>query len=261
VPRTTVKTRRRYQVVAEQIAQAIRAGEFRPSNRLPPERDLSRQCGVSRPVIREAVIALEIAGLVEVRGGSGVFVRADPAPADGVPDAGEAPYEAFLARRTIEGEIAAIAAQNATGDDLAELGTALELMRTEAERGPGPDRNDRRFHLAVAKATGSAAFVHVLLFIWDELLHPGALWTKVRARRFVRPTRMAEHEAILKSIGARDPIAARRAMHVHFDGAIRDFFERAGPVPASPAAEAAGSTAELTTDLATGGIAQGTSGT
>jgi DNA-binding FadR family transcriptional regulator len=226
MPLSTVETRRLYQVVADQIVDAIRAGAFRPGDRLPPERDLSARCGVSRPVVREAMIALEIAGLVEVRGGSGVFVRAIPAATGGVPDAGEDPYEAFLARRVIESEIAAIAAQNAKPSDLAEIESALECMRAEAGRHRSPDQNDRRFHLAIAKATGNVAFVKIIDFIWDKLIYPGKLWTKLFERRFVRPTRIAEHEAILQAIASRNPEAARTAMHTHFDGAIRDFLER-----------------------------------
>jgi DNA-binding FadR family transcriptional regulator len=226
MPLSTIETRRLYQVVADQIADAIRAGQFRPGGRLPPERDLSARCGVSRPVIREAMIALEIAGFVEVRGGSGVFVRAVPTTMGGVPDAGEDPYEAFLARRVVESEIAAIAAENAKPSDLVEIESALECMRAEADRHRSPDQHDRRFHLAVARATGNVAFVKIVHFIWDELIYPGKLWKKLFERRFVRPTRIAEHEAILRAIAARDPEAARAAMHTHFDGAIRDFLER-----------------------------------
>jgi GntR family hexuronate regulon transcriptional repressor len=226
MPLKSVETRRLYQVVAEQIADVIRAGEYRPGDRLPPERDLSRQCGVSRPVVREAMIALEIAGIVEVRGGSGVFVRAVPQPGCLVPDAGQDPYEAFVARRIIEGEIAALAAENAKPEDLDEIRLALDLMQTQPERGPGPDQNDRRFHLAVAGATHNIALIQVAHFVWDELLVPNVLWVRLRERRSVRPTRIAEHAEILNAIVARDPVAARKAMHKHFDGAIHDFLER-----------------------------------
>jgi GntR family transcriptional repressor for pyruvate dehydrogenase complex len=240
MPLSTIETRRLYQVVADQIAEAIRAGQFRPGDRLPPERDLSARCGVSRPVIREAMIALEIAGFVEVRSGSGVFVRAVPAATGGVPDAGEDPYEAFLARRVIESEIAAIAAENAKPADLAEIEAALECMRAQEGRDRSPDQNDRRFHLAIAQATGNLAFVKIIDFIWDKLIYPGKLWTKLFERRFVRPTRIAEHEAILQAIAARDPEAARAAMHTHFDGAIRDFLGRSDQGSALHGAEQRG---------------------
>jgi DNA-binding FadR family transcriptional regulator len=224
MPFVPISSPRLYQGVADQIASLIRAGEYGLGDRLPPERDLSRRLGVSRPVIREAMIALEIAGLVEVRGGSGVYVRASAPPAH-VPDAGEGPYEAFTARRAIEGEIAAAAAENATPADLAELAASVEQMRNAANTEAEVDPGDRRFHFALAAASRNAIYVEVVRFIWDELLNRGPIWSKLRERRTVRPTRVQEHEAILRAITDRDPRRARRAMHAHFDGAIRDFLE------------------------------------
>ncbi len=243
MPIITIASRRLYQVAADQVAQLIRGGEYRPGDRLPPERDLSRQLGVSRPVVREAMVALEIAGLVEVRGGSGVYVRhlAAPPPVH-VPDVGEGPYDAFVARRALEGEIAAMAAENAAADDLAELAAALEEMRQEAQEGASllGQQGDRRFHLALAAASGNSVLVRVIGFIWDELLNQGALWAKLRERRNVRPTRIDEHAAILRAVRERDPARARRAAHAHLDGAIRDFLEMTAansgpPAAASPA--------------------------
>src|ERR1044072_2614293 len=74
MPFRAVAAQRLYQQVAEQLGGLIDRGEFREGDRLPPERELSKKLGVSRPVVREAMIALEIAGLVEVRGGAGAFV-------------------------------------------------------------------------------------------------------------------------------------------------------------------------------------------
>ena len=96
---------------------------------------------------------------------------------------------------------------------------ALEAAAELARRG-------RRFHLALALATHNTAFVQIIHFIWDELLTPNALWIRLRARRAVRPTRVAEHQAIFDAVAAHDPGAARAAMHAHFEGAIRDFLER-----------------------------------
>ena len=75
MPFQPIDSQRLYQKVADQIGELIRSGEFKPGHRLPPERDLSKQLGVSRPVVREAMIALELAGLIEVRTGAGTFVR------------------------------------------------------------------------------------------------------------------------------------------------------------------------------------------
>ena len=239
MPLVTIASRRLYQAAADQVAQLIRAGEYRPGDRLPPERDLSRQLGVSRPVVREAMVALEIAGLVEVRGGSGVYVRhlAASAPSH-VPDAGEGPFEAFVARRALEGEVAAMAALNARAEDLAELTAALEQMRKAPQVGAsllGQD-GDRRFHMALAAASGNSVFIRVVAFVWDELQNQGALWARLRERRAVRPTRVEEHAVILQAVRDRDPRRAREAVHAHLDGAIRDFLEMTATETAQPAA-------------------------
>src|SRR5690349_3269825 len=103
MPLQAVENRRLYRQIADQIAALIERGEYRPGQRLPPERDLAKQLGVSRPSVREALIALEVEGYVEVRIGSGVYVvdRTDkdavaPLPAD------SGPFELIKARWLIE---------------------------------------------------------------------------------------------------------------------------------------------------------------
>jgi DNA-binding FadR family transcriptional regulator len=222
MPFVAITTRRLYQEVADQVVQLIRAGEYRPGDSLPSERDLGKRLQVSRPVVREAMVALEIAGIVEVRGGIGVYVRDKAVPLH-VPDAGQGPYEAFVARRAIEGEIAAAAALNADEGALTELTAAFNDL---AARDPDTTKpGDRRFHMALAAASGNSVFVAVMRFIFDEMVEKGPLWTKLGARRSLRPTKVAEHQAILDAIRARDPEAARRAAHAHLDGAIHDFLE------------------------------------
>src|SRR6187399_2580438 len=76
MPLQAVENRRLYRQIADQIAALIERGEYAPGSRLPPERDLAEQLGVSRPSVREALIALEVEGVIEVRGGAGIFVRA-----------------------------------------------------------------------------------------------------------------------------------------------------------------------------------------
>ena len=78
MPFQSIEPRRLYRQIADQIRALIRTGEFKPGSRLPPERDLAKQLGVSRPSVREALIALEVEGLVEVRIGSGIYVRGRP---------------------------------------------------------------------------------------------------------------------------------------------------------------------------------------
>src|SRR3989441_2240947 len=115
MPIQSIEPRRLYRQIADQIRTLIRSGEFSAGSRLPPERDLARQLGVSRPSVREALIALEVEGYVEVRVGSGVYVlgprpadRTDTLPAD------SGPFELIRARWLIESECAAMAARHAT---------------------------------------------------------------------------------------------------------------------------------------------------
>src|SRR5213075_491236 len=112
MPLQTVENRRLYRQIADQIAALIERGEYGMGQRLPPERDLAKQLGVSRPSVREALIALEVEGFVEVRVGSGVYVTGarpagSAAGASAAADSG--PFELIKARWMIEGECAALA--------------------------------------------------------------------------------------------------------------------------------------------------------
>jgi GntR family transcriptional regulator, hexuronate regulon transcriptional repressor len=112
---TSQKLSRLYQAVAERLAKSIAAGDFKPGDRLPAERDLAEQFDVSRTTIREAIIALEIQGVVEVRIGSGVYVTKSQPKGKALPiemDIGA--FELTEARLLLEGEVAALAAVNAT---------------------------------------------------------------------------------------------------------------------------------------------------
>ena len=111
MPIQTIEPRRLYRQIADQLRLLIEAGEFPVGARLPPERDLALKLGVSRPSVREALIALEVEGWVEVRMGSGVYVQS-PGGAPRASLTAESPLETIRARRTIESELAAQAALN-----------------------------------------------------------------------------------------------------------------------------------------------------
>src|SRR5262249_53315530 len=139
MPLQPVELQRLYQQIAEQIGGLIHAGEYRSGTRLPPERELARQLGVSRPVVREAMIALEIAGLVACRGGAGTFVKQARSDAGTLlataPDPGPSPFDLIAAGRMVEGEIAFSAASHADPAGLAGLSEAVELMREDIAAG------------------------------------------------------------------------------------------------------------------------------
>lgn len=161
MPLQAVESSRLYRQIAEQLRGLISGGEFAAGARLPAERDLARQLGVSRPSVREALIALEVEGWVEVRTGSGIYVQpqaqrssAVRAPAND-PTAEWGPLEVMQARELVESEVAALAARHARKPQLAAMAAALAQMREEAEAGAGPQSGDEAFHHAIAKACGN----------------------------------------------------------------------------------------------------------
>ena len=132
MPLQTVEPRRLYRQIADQIAGLIGNGEFAHGTRLPAERELATLLGVSRTSVREALISLEIGGLVEVRVGSGVFVTAGPSSHASGGDKGPGPFELLSARTLVEGEVAALAQYSRARVQL-DLTTATILNRYKVE--------------------------------------------------------------------------------------------------------------------------------
>lgn len=221
MPLQTLEPQRLYRQIAEQLRGLISKGEFKPGARLPAERDLAKQMGVSRPSVREALIALEVEGWVEVRTGAGVFVlepRRAREKTRKVPKNEWGPLEILRARRVIEGEIASLAAHHAKRKDIEAIGDAIGMMREDTERGVAPTLGDRAFHTAIAEAAGNAVLVDTVRTFWDARRGPlferlGDYFENVPSWR----TAIGEHEAILDAIRARDAAAARDAMHAHMD--------------------------------------------
>jgi DNA-binding FadR family transcriptional regulator len=225
MPFQSIEPRRLYRQIADQIRALIRSGEYGTGARLPPERDLARQLGVSRPSVREALIALEVEGLVEVRIGSGIYVRApDPTATADAPEAAAGPFELLRARYVIESECAALAAKSAKRSQVQAIGDALDEMDREVESGRQPLPGDRLFHLRIAEATGNGALVHVIKMLWEE--RTGELFTRLE-HHYDSPelwrAAIGEHRAVLKAIAARDPDAARAAMQRHLNQAYKRF--------------------------------------
>lgn len=166
-----VASTRLYRMIADQIASRIRAGDFAAGGRLPAERDLAEQLQVSRASVREALIALEIEGYVEVRVGTGVFVcapredgqygHAQPA-AHGAERTDIGPFDLLDTRLLLEPECAALAAQKASSAQIAAIRAAHEAMSlTES-----PSLHDQAFHGAIAAACGNAALAAAISHIW-----------------------------------------------------------------------------------------------
>ena len=225
MPFQSIEPRRLYRQIADQIRGLIRSGEFPAGSRLPPERDLARQLGVSRPSVREALIALEVEGMVEVRIGSGIYVLAgNGKPPSTEPEAAAGPFELLRARYVIEGECAALAAKSAKRLQVQAIEDALADMEREMVDTRQPLSADRVFHLRIAEATGNGALVAVVKMLWEERTGPlykqlehhydsPALWNAA----------MAEHRAVLKAIAQHDADGARSAMQRHLNQAYKRF--------------------------------------
>ena len=215
------RTKRLYQQVADQLSDLIASGKYQLGDRLPAERDLAQRFGVSRPTVREAVIALELAGLVEVRTGSGVYVveRSPVAMKTSEMDIG--PFELTEARALFEGEAAALAATLITDEQLAELDATIDEMIEENKTDVEGEIADRKFHMMIAQFTQNSAIASVVEDLWD-VRHRSPLVSrmldKVR-KRGVKP-RIDEHRAIADALRSRSPSKARAAMRRHLSRVI-----------------------------------------
>lgn len=214
---------RLYRVVSSRIEELIKAENIQAGERLPSERDLATKLGVSRTSLREALIALELGGLVEVRGGSGVYVSAQATPQAEVPAVGPGPFEVLAARRMIEVEIAALAAKQATDSQIDAILSAVEEMERHHDDRSENEAADRNFHLALARATGNSALVGVIEYLWAQR---GTLWHKLKEHfqtEELRKQTLTDHRDILAAIASHDAAAARQAMRAHLDRVTKTF--------------------------------------
>lgn len=214
---------RLYRVVAARIQDLIRDEKIQPGTRLPAERDLAAKLEVSRASLREALIVLELSGIVEVRGGSGVYVSEQAAAPAEVPEAGPGPFEVLAARRMIESEIAALAAKNATDSAIDAILRAVEEMERQHDDRASNEQADRNFHLAIARATGNTAMVGVIDYLWSQR---GSLWHKLKEHfqtEDLRKQTLTDHRNILTAIASHDPSGARAAMRAHLERVTKTF--------------------------------------
>jgi DNA-binding FadR family transcriptional regulator len=228
MPLQTIEPQRLYRVIADQMRNLIATGEFAVGTRLPAERDLSKQLGVSRPSVREALIALEVEGAIEVRTGSGIYVRnKKPNPKARANklaltvSVAWGPLELMRARELVESEVAAQAARNAKRADINTMRDALEQMHAAATAGKNPRAGDEAFHLAVAQACGNAVLHDTVRQYWQAQQNP--LFTRM-SDYFDNPrswkAAWAEHALLLDAISRHDVQAARDAMQLHLKKAF-----------------------------------------
>ncbi|UQY44355.1 FadR family transcriptional regulator [Erwinia sp. PK3-005] len=221
-----IKTERLYRQISSLISAAIARGEFAPGTLLPPERELARQLNVSRSSVREALIALEVTGWVEIRSGNGVQV-ANPLP--GKPTE---PVDTFSlrdlikARQAFEAMTAELAARHGTAQQRQEL---LEVAHQLAQHQVNDDeflRHDKRFHLLISEMTGND--------LLREMMEQ--LWNRRKSQRFVRleshfadrdfPQALNhDHQLIANAIAQQNPQLARDSMALHLQRVYDHLFD------------------------------------
>ncbi|PLK27484.1 FadR/GntR family transcriptional regulator [Novosphingobium sp. TH158] len=211
---------RLYQELARVLLEEIASGKWPVGSRLPAERELAAIHNVSRPTVREAIIALEVQGLVEVRIGSGAYVVRLPGK-DNLPGFNITAFELTEARLLFESEAAALAATQIADEELEAIAALVEEIARENNDPAGTDRADRAFHLAIARATRNSAIYNAVEHLWDlRQASPEAALLHAKARTAnVKPV-VEEHSAILTALRQHDPAGARAAMRHHLTQVI-----------------------------------------
>lgn len=215
--------KRLYQSIARQIAAMIEQGTYPPGSRLPGERELAAKFDVSRVTIREAEIALQATGWLEIKTGSGVYVsETRPEQAGALPPASA--FEVTEARLLVESEAAALAARNITDEGIARLEELIDRMGKASHE--EANEADEQFHLTIAEASNNEALVHTIRQLWrmrENIPQVKATYEAVCVNDAQQ--RMDEHRAVFNALKARDSAAARAAMREHFQRLIENMLD------------------------------------
>ncbi len=205
------------ELVVQRILDMVKAGSLAPGHKLPAERDLAQQLNVSRPTVREALRALAILGVVEIRHGGGVYVTSLDAellsPMEFfVTLSASNMAELFDARIQFEPMIARMAAERLTDDQLARLAALVAQQVAAPDDAELFHDTDVEFHKTILDASGNAflsRFGKMLQVLGDQGRKA------FQKRRSIRAQSVLDHQAILAALTARDPDGAHRAMRQH----------------------------------------------
>ncbi|MCL7463603.1 FCD domain-containing protein [Phaeovulum sp. NW3] len=226
MPFQKIESEKLSRAVERQIETLILQGILRPGERLPSERELSERLGVSRPSLREAVAALQDAGLLTTRAGAGIYVAEvlgaafSPALIRLFAQHDQAVFDYISFRRDMEGLAAERAAQLGTDTDLKVIDTIFQrMMAAHDKRNPTEEAAlDAQFHIAIIEASHNVIMLHMMRAMFG-LLKEGVFYNRsvMFRNRSTRDTLLAQHKAINDALQARDPVAARAAVSEHMD--------------------------------------------
>lgn len=227
-----------YQKIANHFKSEIANGVYKVGDMLPAERVIAEQMEVSRTVIREAMIMLEVEGFVEVRKGSGIRVintQAEPSVSTGSPDSGLdissmsfiltcGPFELLQARQLFESNIAEFAATQATKQDL----VALMKIQEQAKLDDCSRDSywDTEFHIQLARCTQNSVVVHIAEML-SKHRENNPYWKKLHEHIEDNKIRSwcTDHDAIVQALIQRDPAAARQAAWLHIENTKTMLFD------------------------------------
>lgn len=212
-----------YERLVEQLRAYIVEAGLSVGERLPPERELAERLGVSRASVRQAIVALEVQGIVEVRHGEGAFLRRanpDAIPMTELMELKRRLPDILDAREAIEVKLAALAAQRRDSDDIAACSAALAKMEKEIVDGELGEIGDREFHQSVVRAARS----QLLARMYDVLVEDIATSRHESLSQVDRPrASLDQHRQIFDAIKDGDAAAAAEAMREHLKtvGAVK----------------------------------------
>ncbi|MEV0116783.1 FadR/GntR family transcriptional regulator [Streptomyces sp. NPDC050844] len=206
---------RLYEQVLDSLRNYVADGGLGAGDRLPPERDLAARLGVSRASVKQAIVVLEVQGLVEARHGGGTYLvrdTLDVEPVEQLVERRRRLPDVLDAREALETKLAELAAERRTDEDLTAIRSALARMATEIEDGAHGVEGDRLFHAAVTAAAHSSILAEFMRSISDQIAES----RNESLRQPGRPPRShAQHLVILEAIEARQPKKAAAAMRRH----------------------------------------------
>jgi DNA-binding FadR family transcriptional regulator len=215
---TVIKSDRLYIKVAEQLRTLIEHNVYKVGDKIPSERALAEKLGVSRPTIREAMIALELSGFIEIRTGSGIYVlNNESKKIENVVNKAIGPFEILEMRYILEPEICALVATRIDDIKIKHLQDIIVEMESATDAHAFEDA-DSKLHNAIAEASQNSAMQASMSWLWK--LRERSVLKNFVIEAIVKQGRcIEEHRKIVKAIEERNPEKARLAMKNHLDNA------------------------------------------
>ncbi|BBV64487.1 GntR family transcriptional regulator [Kluyvera ascorbata] len=220
-----------YQEIGDDLRAQIMQGRYPVGSRLPPERNIAETYGVSRTIVREALLMLELQGTVDIRQGSGVYVMRIPQECDGEEErmlsSDVGPFEILQARQLLESNIAAFAAKMATRADIDNLKQIIEQEQRAIALNDTSQDNGRLFHLVLAGATQNQMLLSTIERVWIQM-DSSPLWQQFNAHIASRTYRLkwlGDRQTILAALRRRDVMGAWQAMGQHLENVKNSLME------------------------------------